>query len=189
MYIYFLMRNNIYAIIGGPGRGKSTTLKELKKLGFDVIEEAAEQVKKEQLALPNPILPETNFLGFQHLVIARQVDLESRINGKIAFTDRGRLDGIAYCRMKGVEIPCDIQKAVDEGIYKGVFSLSHLQIYVKTDIRPESESEADIIHCLIESVYQERGYSVVQVPLLEAPERAKWIANYVRGDSDGGRKP
>ncbi|MEK6963146.1 MAG: ATP-binding protein [Nanoarchaeota archaeon] len=179
------MESNIYAIIGGPGRGKSTTLKELGKLGFDIVEEAAEQIKKEQLALPNPILPETNFLGFQRLVITRQVDLESRINGKITFTDRGRPDNLAYCRMKGVEVPYDMQKAVDEGTYHGIFSLSRLQVYVQTDIRTESESEADVMHGLIESVYQERGYPVIQVPLLEAPERAKWIVNNMRGEQNG----
>ncbi len=186
MYIYLSMATNIYAIIGGPGRGKSTTLKELKKLGFDVVEEAAEQIKREQLALPNPILPETNFLGFQRLVIARQVNLEARINGKVTFTDRGRPDNLAYCRMKEVKVPYDMQKAVDEGTYHGVFSLSRLQVYVQTEIRPESESEADAMHGLIESVYQERGHSLVQVPLLEAHERAKWIVDYVQKNSQGG---
>ncbi len=39
------------------------------------------------------------------------------------------------------------------------------------------------MHDLIESVYQERGFSVVQVPLFEAPERAKWIVNYIRGEN------
>ena len=174
---------NLYAIIGGPGRGKSTTLKELGKLGFEVVEEAAEQIKREQLKSPNPILPETRFLGFQRLVITRQVSLEARVNGGLAFTDRGRPDNMAYCRLKGVAVPYDMQKSVDEGVYKGVFSLSRLPMYVQTDIRPESESEADAIHCAIGSAYQERGYAIVQVPLLQALKRAKWIVEHIQGEN------
>lgn len=153
-------------LTGGPGVGKTTVLQELQKRGFETVPEVARTIIKE-----GKVLPWMDLKGFQAEVAARQLLLESRLNGHPVFLDRGLVDGLAY----GAQLPEDLCR----GRYNKVFLLARLPNYQTDAERKETPEEAKMLHEKIRTVYQHQGYRVIDVPVLEPTARVDWILRNV----------
>ncbi|MBI4016731.1 MAG: ATP-binding protein [Candidatus Aenigmarchaeota archaeon] len=171
-----------YVITGGPGVGKTTTLNELEKLGYSTLPEVARQIIAEQM--PNGVLPWTNLFAFQKLVVTRQLDLESKVEG-VTFLDRGLLDGLAYCWAGGIDVPLQLSHACRNAEYAGVFLLDRLPAYCTDAQRKESVEEAEKIHNALAEAYITHSYTPIRVPVLPPEERAKYILERIGGDRNG----
>jgi predicted ATPase len=169
-----------YVITGGPGVGKTTLCNELRARGYTVIDEVARQIIAEENEKPRGVLPWNDLVGFQYLVLQKQETAESQTCGD-AFLDRGILDGIAYCRIGGVQAPAKMLQAAKHPRYDLVFLLDRLQSYRKDAERREDAAYAAQLHEGIERVYREHGYTVVRVPDLgDASLRADFVLECLR---------
>ncbi len=164
-----------YVITGGPCSGKTTTINELTILEYKTIPESARAVIEQEQ--PNGILPWTNLLEFQKLVLKKQLELEERANGEMTFLDRGCLDGIAYCWQGKVKIPQELIETTRSKRYTAVFLLEQLPEYQTDRQRKEDPAVARELHKLIAQAYKEFGYRVINIPILAPQERARYIVN------------
>ncbi len=172
-----MMKQAKHVIIGGPCTGKSSTIQEIAKLGYSVVDESARQIISEEQQKFNGVLPWINLQEFQRKVLKRQINLENMINSEAVFLDRGILDGIAYCRLDGQKPLPEMIDLMQTHRYDSIFLLEPLPFYSKDNQRKETPEQARIIHDAIAQVYSEAGYKLIPVPFLSPQERAKYIVN------------
>ncbi|MCK5474167.1 MAG: AAA family ATPase [Candidatus Aenigmarchaeota archaeon] len=167
-----------YAITGGPGCGKSSLIDELYKRGHYVVEEAAEPIIKEQMAIDGPNLPWKNRQAFQNAVLEMQKEMEAKIpEYGTAFLDRGANDGLAYLWLDSIEPPQEFCTGIKAHSYDKIFMLEELpaSVYENTDYRKEDPETARKISALIHQAYTNAGYEVVMVPFMTVAKRAEYI--------------
>ena len=163
-------------VTGGPYAGKTTLVEALRAEGCAVAPEAALQVIA---ALADELGPERARAWreehperFQVRIAELQLELEARAErsgtGLVA-CDRGLLDGIAYCRHRGIETPAPVAEAAARSRYDLVLLCDTL-----TPFRPRPETgrvddrhDSLALRDLIEAVYRE--YELVPQPV---PQRA-----------------
>jgi predicted ATPase len=170
-----------YILTGGPCSGKTTLLNELARQGYQTVPEAARMIIDYQQATGGNILPWTDREAFQKAVIRVQLSLEARLRDETTFLDRGLADGLAYYKLDGVEPPRELTEAVRDNGYEKVFFLEQRQEYQQDDARKEDEEEARRIGELLKKTYQELGYEVIDLPMLDEPEeRAELLKEYLQ---------
>ncbi|PKL72547.1 hypothetical protein CVV26_00860 [Candidatus Kuenenbacteria bacterium HGW-Kuenenbacteria-1] len=95
---------NWYVLTGGPSSGKTTLIKELKKLGYIVFLEAARVFIDKEIA-KGKILKEirNNETEFQKKILKIKIKTEKIApKNKIVFFDRAIPDSIAYYQTCGL---------------------------------------------------------------------------------------
>lgn len=167
-----------YVITGGPCSGKTTTINELRNLGYHTIQESARAVIEQEQ--PNGILPWTNVFEFQKLVLKKQLELEERINGSTTFLDRGCLDGIAYCWQAKIQAPQELIEITRSQRYTAIFLLEQLSEYKTDGQRKEDSTVAKELHKLIEQAYKKFGYRTITIPVLVPKERAQFVIKQLK---------
>jgi len=164
-----------YVITGGPCVGKTTTIDELARRGHQTMPETARMIIQEELAKPNGVLPWTDLLGFQYLVLNRQMDLEKYLEGDSFFLDRA-IDGIAYCRLGGIKVPKELIYFAKTNRYDRILLLDQLP-YKQDCERREDSVIAKKIHDEIFRVYTDFDYSPIRIPVLPLGARADLVEN------------
>lgn len=187
-------------VTGGPGSGKTTLIANLARLGFATVPEAAIQViaalNQRYGVEGQKAWRAANRGSFQEAVLARQVELEDAVGDPPAvFFDRGRLDGVAYCRYHELELGADYLRRAASGRYDRVLVLDTLRDFADRAHtgRTSGREESVELGKALEAVYAEAGYPVLRVP--EVPggpaERARWalLALGIRGPGQGSDFP
>lgn len=170
-------------VTGGPGSGKSTLVAALGRRGFATVEEAAIQViaelNAERGVEGQKAWRRAHKSEFQELVARRQAALEEAVpeDTAVLFLDRGRLDGLAYCRHFGADVPLVVAEVADAARYDRVLMLDTLPDEVFADRgasgRTSGRAASLAIGAAIEAVYRERGYEPVRLPVAQIEERAE----------------
>ncbi len=169
-----------YVLTGGPATGKTTTAQALMEKGFHIVPEAARFIIEMEQERGGEILPWKKFDLFQIAVTRKQLELESLIrDAPIAFLDRGIVDNIAYCKLKGIETPKEVLEAASKNRYHGIFLLDMLPVYENDPARREDPITAAKIHESIKKTYLEIDYDVVEVPPLSVQERIEFILSHI----------
>jgi predicted ATPase len=176
-------------LTGGPGSGKTTLLEHLRTLGHPVVEEAAmrtiEQLAREMGIETQKEWRRTHVVEFQQRILQHQIeqeDLSREPPSGWCFLDRGRLDGLGYMRLAGVSPPPEMMAQLAAGQYRWVFTLETLpgfQSREETGRLTESREDSSLIRRTIANLYREKGYRVVDVPVLPLPERAAWLFRHL----------
>ncbi|CAL2101597.1 ATPase [Tenacibaculum sp. 190130A14a] len=166
-------------LIGGPGTGKSSILRELIKRGYECMPEISREVtlkaQKEgidQLFLTQPLL------FSQMLLEGREQQYLDAVksNSEIVFFDRGIPDVHAYMNYLGSEYPSMYKEKSSKYLYDKVFMLAPWEeIYVSDNERYETFEQAVKIDTFLRDAYQEIGYTIVNVPFGTVKERCDFI--------------
>lgn len=175
-------RDQIYVLTGGPGFGKSTLIDYLKSLGYKGSDEVARDIIQEQQLIGGSILPGEDIRSFQKEVFNRRIAFYNSVGlGEIAFSDRAIPDQIAFARYNGFGTPDVLFKNCKEFRYnEKVFVTPPWKEIYKNDLaRTESFEKACELHEVIVHVYQEFGYSLVEIPCLSVKERVKFVLNLI----------
>jgi len=167
------MRKNV--LTGGPYSGKTKTIAALEQLGYRTIPETAIEIIQ-----ANPGLRAVNQSAFQKLVISAQIEREATIepNGnRPIFLDRGLIDSIAYCTLRGISQPAGLHDACKATDYHAIFALETLSNYdqrAETG-RTSSEEVSHRTYTLLVQAYERYGYTVTTVPERPIEERIEFI--------------
>jgi predicted ATPase len=175
------MAKEIIVIIGGPGTGKSTVLKELEARGFCCYPEISRQITLkaqesniDQLFLEKPLL-------FSELLLEgriKQYQDAQKEPHELVFIDRGIPDVLAYMHFIGNEYPVFFDQACRENKYSKIFLLPPWQeIYVSDNERYESYEQAHEIDKYLVETYKKYGYTLIEVPKDTVDNRVQFILN------------
>jgi len=161
-------------LAGGPCCGKTTLINELKKRGYEIIDESAREILAENIKI--------EYAEIQKKIFLRQLEKEARAKEKIKdliFLDRGYIDGVAYCQLKLGYIPEPLKSFDFRNQYDIIFILDLLP-FEKDGLRVEKdEDEARTVHEAIVSAYKSFGYDVVVVPVMPIEKRVEFILGRV----------
>ncbi len=165
-----------HVITGGPGVGKTTTLELLAARGYATVRETARDIiAAQQEAGADGILPWTDNLGFQYLVLDTLLRREREAQGDPVFCDRGAFDAFAYCKVFNTGVPEALEKVAQARRYSKVFLLDQLPTYVQDAQRREDPLLAKRLHEEIGNAYANLGYEVVRVPAIGPQARVEYI--------------
>jgi predicted ATPase len=166
-----------YVLTGGPCAGKTTTVDELAKRGYDISPEPGriyfEAQLKEGKTLEGLL---SDMPALEKNILRKHVELE-RANRKegILFFDRGIPDCLAYYRVYGVPEDAELQAALADAKYRKIFLLDLIETFSNDAVRVETPEQARHIHESIRAAYTELGYDIIDVPVMPVSERVGFI--------------
>jgi len=177
-------------LTGGPHSGKTSLVERLRVAGHAVVPEAAfaliEQLNAELGLEDQQRWRQANLLEFQERVVALQDELERGLappESGVVFLDRGRLDGLAYCEIRGVAPTARLLELAYARRYDHVVLLD---LVLPFNPRPESgrygdQRVAEHSSNVLERIYTDDGYDVRRLPQWTLEERAdaliSWFAS------------
>lgn len=170
---------NLVVLTGGPGVGKTTLLNHLRFMGYSTMREVSRDVIEEQIQLDSQCLPWRDRTAFQRRVLEVQLEREAQVDGKVGFLDRGIPDGIAYLRLDNLNVFTELFEHSCRR-YAAVFLLKPIFLYRNDIVRAEDQRTAIQLHRLVQEVYTELKYDVVEIPALPALGRANFVVQTLR---------
>jgi predicted ATPase len=170
-------------ITGGPCSGKTTVVEALAARGYQTVPEAAIEViaeLSERLGVEGQARWRSEHReAFQVLIIDKQAQLEAAAagHGGPLFHDRGRLDGVAYCRVFDAPIPPEVEAGCAELPYDRVFLLDTLaDFHGRAATGRTSDRERSLrIRDELERTYAARDLAPEFVPETSVEERVALI--------------
>lgn len=180
-----MINNNFYIITGGPGAGKTTLIKELKRYQFETIDENARKIIKEQMASGGEGLPWKNKELYAKLMVEASLKSYQKASEKNTYSptffDRGILDAICYMKMEKIPISNDVKRCVKQHLYNScVFLLPPWkEIYKSDKERKQNWEEAELTYTKMKETYLEYNYRIIEIPKMTAKERAQFIIHTI----------
>jgi len=101
-----LISKKLYILTGTMGSGKSSVIKELKKLGVSTISEPARDILYEQRLIGGNGTPDKDPELFTNLLLSRTLNQyrECENSEKLVITDRGLPDIIGYAKLFNLDL-------------------------------------------------------------------------------------
>ena len=99
-----ISKDNYFILTGAMGAGKSTVLRELRKLCMICVDEPARQILAEQRSIQGDAIPDKNKALFTILLLSRSINQFKQLQGHqgpVIF-DRGIPDNIGYAQLFNV---------------------------------------------------------------------------------------
>jgi predicted ATPase len=178
-------------VIGRSSSGKTTLINELKRRGYQTIEEVAREILTERAKYP---VTKEEQETRQRMIYQNQLERENLLR-EDGFLDRGLVDCLAYTNYFGVDNSF-IDKKLLRNRYFIVLELEK-RPFIPDGIRIEKdEEEVNKIYSLVHDAYIRFGYTPFKIPnfckerLENASLRADYILNELsknlnKGDSNG----
>ncbi|HLS29750.1 MAG TPA: ATP-binding protein [Flavobacteriaceae bacterium] len=168
---------------GGPGTGKSETIRALGRQGWHCLHEISRQIILEaqtegisQLFLKDPLLFSQKLLKGR----IQQYRTAEKLSGEVCFFDRGIPEISAYMEFQNEAVPDRFIEANLEHRYDQVFIFPIWdKIYTSDNERYETLGEAKKIDLFIRKSYKNLGYNLVEVPHAGVEARIDFILNHI----------
>ena len=165
------------------GAGKSTVLSLLQERGYKCIPEQARIVLSEQRSINGDGVPEKDPELFTKLMLEKMIfefDRNADSSEAIIF-DRGLPDLIAYADHFKIDRTSYLKTAEEYRYNLSVFMFPPWkEIYVNDNERKMSYELAGEFGVNVKKIYQELGYNAIDVSLIAADERARFISGSIK---------
>mgnify|MGYP001577015758 CR=1 FL=1 len=181
------MKVKKYVITGGPGTGKSTTIKALSK-EFLTAREAARIVIEQEIKKKGKAHTwkgdvnerQQKILELQIRLEKEAVEKAERLGKDVIFMDRGIPDGTIYYKISKTPLPKNLldESRKERAKYEKIFILEPIK-YEKDYIRMEPKYVAEKMQELIKKTYKGLNYKTIKVPAMHVKERIKFIKKFV----------
>lgn len=173
---YYRHETKWYVLTGGPGSGKTTTIKLIGEKGYrTTIEHARHYIDTMRQEGKTVAEIRKNQEEFQMGILNMQLEQEAMLDpDKIVFLDRAIPDALAYYRYLKLPVNPRLTAALYEYRYKKIFILDLLPL-VQDYARHEDEEAQKQIHGLIIEVYSSLGVPIVYVPVSDPESRVDFI--------------
>jgi predicted ATPase len=171
----------IFVITGAPCAGKSSIISELDLRGFKCLPEESRILIKELIEAKSNLVPWSDLLGFNKMLIKRQINQYLSAPEGHSFFDRSFVDDIGYLRHSNASIPEEFFEAINKYRFNKTvfFTEPWEQIYVNDSERKEPFDAAVRLSDHMKKAYLDAGYEVIAVPKLTIPERVDFILKSV----------
>lgn len=173
-----------FVITGGPGSGKTTLIQSLSQKGYRCVEEAARSIIKQQIEIGGSALPWENLEKFKKIVFEKVLqDYQKAEQCKgVVFFDRGILDLVAYSRLMESEVPIELSEAVNKHIESKIAFIAPpwKKIYTIDAERKESFEQSIETYRYIVDVYNEYGYTLIDLPKTSVQNRVKFVISKIK---------
>lgn len=171
-------------LIGGPGTGKSSVLRELEGKGYCCMHEVSREVTKkaqeegiEQLFLKDPLLFSEKLLEGRENQFLKAEELDS----PAVFFDRGIPTVHAYLNYTQSNYSSLFLEKSKKYRYTHVFRfLPWEEIYESDNERYEDFNQALELSEYIYDAYKELDYKIVNVPFGSIEDRCDFILNTIK---------
>lgn len=171
--------DRLFVITGGPGVGKTSVIHELQRRGFACIPEAARRIIQEQVKSGVDAVPWRNMERYSALMLEDSITdyLTHASATTVTFFDRGILDTVGHFRIAELSLPDEAHRLAQRYRYNpSVFLFPPWREIYQTDSeRKQSFEESVTTYRVIQDVYLEYGYSLLEVPVAPVPERVDFI--------------
>ena len=171
-------------LTGGPHAGKTTTLAEINKRGYPIVEESAilviEALHKTLGDYEARMWRESHYSAFQALIGHRQRDIEEKLEVKDKiFLDRGRIDNVAFGEYFDHPTSMENKILADTAQYDQVFLLELIEPFKERQEsgRIEDRRMAVGLQEQLFETYTRYGFDVVRVPQMQVDKRVDFILN------------
>ncbi|MBW1742242.1 MAG: ATP-binding protein [Deltaproteobacteria bacterium] len=166
---------NWHVVTGAPSSGKTTLVRELERLGYRVVHEAARgyiEAQMEQGRTLEEIRADKR--SFETWILNAKVAIEAALpKDEVIVFDRAIPDSIAYFEAAGLDKTEAVEKS-PRNQYKKIFLLDRLPY--KTDhARIEDKETAMKLDEGLERSYRILGYEVVRIPVMSIQDRLEVI--------------
>lgn len=174
--------NKKVVFTGGPGSGKTTTLEELKTVGYDFVSETAREVIKGRLSQGLSPRPEPAEFAYQCLKLDVQKYEEYRKNNTPVFYDRGILDSLYMLNSETKLLTSELNEYIERYKYNSLVFVfpPWEEIYVTDSERDQTFTEAQKVHSELSTWYRAHGYMPIEVPKISVKERVEFILNTIK---------
>lgn len=169
--------------IGGPGTGKSSVLRYLKRRGYKCMPEVSREVTREaqeqgidQLFLTDPLLFSYKLLEGRE----KQYINADNSSKEIVFFDRGIPSVHAYLQYFNTEVPEVFLQKSEKYRYTKIFQfLPWKDIYKSDNERYETFEQAEKISMFLNKAYSDLGYEIINVPFDSVRNRCFFILDNI----------
>lgn len=128
--IMYENQTNFFVITGGPGVGKTSLINELSKRNFQVVDEDAREIIRNQMHQNGDALPWKNKELYAKFMFEASIksyeNFISLKTSKPIFFDRGILDTICYMKMQSLAITDEILQKLKRYKYNQKVLFYHL---------------------------------------------------------------
>jgi predicted ATPase len=174
-----------YIFTGGPGVGKSTTLRALEKRGYTVYFEAARSLIRQANLGLHEAHPQKNLTLFRDKILKKDLEYYHQAivkRDQLCFFDRGIIDLIAFDHLIHTPHAEQVKKLAHEVHYNHlIFFFPPWEEIFETDPeRVHTFQEAKEIASLIQKIYPAYGYKLIEVPKDTVKNRCDWILNKIK---------
>lgn len=164
-------------LTGGPGVGKTTTLRELRALGHATVDESAREIIRERRALGLPPRPEPRAFAAELLRRDRQKHDRAMPGAALVFFDRGLVESVAMAReaalLSASEAAAELASV---GFHAQVFLFPPWpEIYVNDAERDHSFGHCQRVHDALCRWYGACGFHLHEVPRGTPRARAEHV--------------
>ena len=169
-----------YVLTGPFGSGKTPIIAELEVMGFGVVAEPAREIIAEQRAIDGDGVYDRDRSLFVELMLQRAIEGFRRTEGdpRPVVFDRAIPDLVAYAEISDLD-PSKAAEASRMHRYNDTVFLcpSWPEIYTTDEDRRATFEQAYAFGERVRAVYEELGYTILEVPRGTPAERARFIAS------------
>lgn len=174
--------NKKFIITGAPGTGKTSIILEMKKRGYQYVDEISREIIKDQINSNGDIVPWINLKLFSEKVLLQREKQFKNTNRNTYFFDRGLIDTLAYMKIGGLEIEKKYIKMCNKYRYNVNVFYTPIweEIYQKDNERKENIELAKKIEKSLINTYKFFGYFLIPIPKLEVEKRVDFILSFIK---------
>ena len=166
-----------FILTGAPGAGKTVLIRELERLGYPIVEEAATDVIALEQARGN-LRPHEHPDFIEKITRLQLQRLRSAPEAPLQFHDRSVICTAALAEFLGVDIPAILDQAIlttRATFEPRVFFVRLLGFIQKTEARQIGLEESRRFEVVHETVYRRYGFELQYVQPADIDERIRTV--------------